>query len=523
MTKTTLLTATAIAAMAFAGAASAQTITSASVSGQTVLAGTTSTPYTVANEANIALSANRVTNNAAAGNAISFRTTFAAGTTTAQPLETGSYTVTVALSGTANPVFSTALTDASLTNNGTVAGCATTTLSSNGQAGQNTATFSVVVNAAAAGCTTAPTSFTINPAYEIQQIGTAAVSVTAGLASGFTPPVGFNNRFAATTSTQSLIASSNGYRVFVAGNNDNVTGDGVDNADLPTILALGSGVPFRTLAATSASNDDILGGLGAVKSTVAANTAAGNQIFANLSATALPDIRYNVAVNATNGNFGVLVPALRSADTGGTTSALTVGTPNTSATLTSASGAVINAQNVVISVGTAQTASISTQPLSYTATVTPVLTAADQALIVQPAAVSGNLESIGIDGTNFLAPWFSGSQAQTQSQVRLSNTGATAAQVNVAITNGVFNLNGTPTTFGDATCATGAFTLPVDGDLVLSNAVINSCFGAFLRGDLRITVQAASGAVTAKMRNTSAAGTFETTLGRYSGTNVAGN
>lgn len=125
------------------------------------------------------------------------------------------------------------------------------------------------------------------------------------------------------------------------------------------------------------------------------------------------------------------------------------------------------------------------------------------------------------DGTNFIAPWFSGSQAQTQSQVRLSNTGAAPATVRVSITNGVFNFNGSPTTFADATCGTGSFTLPVDGDLVLSNAVIKGCFGDFLRGDLLISVEAAGTGVTAKMRNTSANGTFETTLGRFSGSTAA--
>lgn len=125
------------------------------------------------------------------------------------------------------------------------------------------------------------------------------------------------------------------------------------------------------------------------------------------------------------------------------------------------------------------------------------------------------------DGTNFIAPWFSGSQAQTQSQVRLSNTGAAPATVRVSITNGVFNFNGSATSFADSTCATGSFTLPVDGDLVLSNAAIKNCFGDFLRGDLLISVEAAGSGVTAKMRNTSANGTFETTLGRFSGSTAA--
>jgi hypothetical protein len=132
----------------------------------------------------------------------------------------------------------------------------------------------------------------------------------------------------------------------------------------------------------------------------------------------------------------------------------------------------------------------------------------------------GALESIEREGTNFIAPWFGGSGAQTQSQIRLSSTGQASGAVRVTVTNGVFNFNGSPTNFPTTTCAQ-TFQVPADGDLVISSGTMQSCFGTFTRGDVLITVEGAAAGLTAKMRNTSAQGNFETTLGRYSGSNYS--
>lgn len=134
-----------------------------------------------------------------------------------------------------------------------------------------------------------------------------------------------------------------------------------------------------------------------------------------------------------------------------------------------------------------------------------------------------DLGSVTLEGTNFIAPWISGSQAQTQSTIRLSNTGSAAANVTLRITNGVFNFNGSPTNFNDADCSLGQLVLPAAGDLVITPAVMTQCFGAFTRGDLLITVEAEASVITAKVRNSNASGAFETSLGRYSGTSSAPN
>lgn len=149
----------------------------------------------------------------------------------------------------------------------------------------------------------------------------------------------------------------------------------------------------------------------------------------------------------------------------------------------------------------------------YSAAIAYTLAAAYAA---QPT-VTGAFESIAREGTNFIAPWSGGSLAGSQSVIRLSNTGAATGNVFVTLTNGVGASNAN---IADSTCNVGP--VPAVADLVIGQAQLTGCFGAFLRGDLLITVEGTAANLTAKMRNSSANGTFETTLGRYSGSTIAG-
>ena len=76
------------------------------------------------------------------------------------------------------------------------------------------------------------------------------------------------------------------------------------------------------------------------------------------------------------------------------------------------------------------------------------------------------------------------------------------------------NATGTVTT---TSCTLGE--IAASSDLVITSSDLKGCFGAFGRGDLRITVQTTSSNVTAKMRSTDAYGTVEQSLG--GGTSVA--
>lgn len=134
----------------------------------------------------------------------------------------------------------------------------------------------------------------------------------------------------------------------------------------------------------------------------------------------------------------------------------------------------------------------------------------------QPGA-QGDFESIEREGTSFIAPWTGGSQAGSQSVIRLSSTSGASGAVTVVLTNAVATGG---VALADDVCSLGP--VPADGDLVIGQPQLATCFDAFARGDLIITVEAAPADLTAKMRNTSASGTFETTLGRYSGSTIAG-
>ena len=137
------------------------------------------------------------------------------------------------------------------------------------------------------------------------------------------------------------------------------------------------------------------------------------------------------------------------------------------------------------------------------------------------AGASGAFETIEREGTNFIAPWTGGSQAQSQSVIRLSSTGTASGSVFVQLTNAY--TSGNVAIADPVSCNVGS--VPAAGDLVIGQPALKACFGDFLRGDLLITVEGASAQLTAKMRNitpNSTGGTFETTLGRYSGSTIAG-
>ena len=146
--------------------------------------------------------------------------------------------------------------------------------------------------------------------------------------------------------------------------------------------------------------------------------------------------------------------------------------------------------------------------------------ASDYSLAVEVAMGSGYtaptfdsipLGSVALEGTNFFAAWVGDGTNGINYTIRLGNRTATAVTgVSVALLN---SLNATTVT----TCAVG--TLPASGELLITSASLNACFGNFGRADLRITVQAGTTAVTAKMRSVSAGVVNEQSLG--GGTTVA--
>lgn len=496
MNKTTLLTAASAVAVLFAGAAQAGTITG-TVNGVTVTAADSA--YTIAKERTDAAD----TGSLVVVNTLDAKPTIAVGA----PAQTFQVTFDIT-GGTIATTDTATLSVQQSAPAGTTAGTASVV---QGARSANSITFIVTVNAptGTAGTNATVDSFTLTTTVSnsAAEANIAVASTTAVAAGGVTSTID-------TTAARTLVRYQNILAASLGSTSKNV------KAALPDFkLFTNSGVTSNPAVVSTAG---VVGTTGRTAELVAAFTAAspttnaaGGNFRAGLSGAAITAASVvDAGTLVISGAFPTsLTPALGA---GGTLTK----------TATSASFALSNAEvDALLAGGTnftlTQTATAADQQAipsgAYTATLTPAYASGFSGSGLGAAAAG----VVTLDGTNFIAPWFSGSQAQTQSQVRLSNTGATNAVVRVSITNGVFNFNGQPTTFGDAACATGAFTLPVNGDLVLSNSVIFQCFGAFLRGDLLISVEAAGSGVTAKMRNTSASGTFETSLGRYSGGQVA--
>lgn len=495
MTKTALLTASAIAALAFAGAANAGTLT-AEING---VAANAATPYTIASERNDAA------DQTPAGGLV-LTNVFSAKPSIAVAAPTKTYEIKIDVT------------------NGTI---------------PSAATLSLAINQTAAGGTPGAATCAISLRSETSVTFLCDIGAPTGAASvidGFT--------------LTGVVANSaaEGNISFASSVNDVTGGTLVSTIDTTAATRLVAYSPV--VLSLSTTSRDVLAALPEFKTFRAAPTNSAYVSTSGLSA----DVGENYTIASGAGTFYTglgsattitrdgIINGARVVVTGAALADTTI-TPSlvngTGAAATAFGGAPVRSGNTatftlsnadadVFSAGAAdlrvtQTGTAADQKRiaasQFTTSWTPVYASGFTAPTAAQAVVSGN---ITLDGTNFIAPWFSGSQAQTQSQVRLSNTGATNATVRVSITNGMFNFNGSPTAFGDASCATGAFTLPVNGDLVLSNSVIFQCFGAFLRGDLLISVEADGTGVTAKMRNTSPTGTFETTLGRYSGSTVAG-
>jgi hypothetical protein len=122
-----------------------------------------------------------------------------------------------------------------------------------------------------------------------------------------------------------------------------------------------------------------------------------------------------------------------------------------------------------------------------------------------PTFASIPLGSVALEGTNFYAAWVGDGTNGINYSIRLGNrSAAPVTGVSVALLN---SLNATTVT----TCAIG--TIPASGELLITSASLNACFGNYGRADLRITVQASNSAVTAKMRSVSAGVVNEQSLG----------
>jgi len=132
-------------------------------------------------------------------------------------------------------------------------------------------------------------------------------------------------------------------------------------------------------------------------------------------------------------------------------------------------------------------------------------------------AVSYSTKTLGkltYEGTSIYAPWVGDGTNGISYTIRLSNSSATAIPFVQALLTSPYTTGTSGTVASTANCSVG--TVPAAGELLVSSATLQACFGNFKRADVTLIVgsAAAPAATTAKMRATAVNGTVsEVTLG----------
>ena len=498
--KKILMAAAAVTALT-AGSANALVLSGIKFSGKTLTVastGVTATSYGLADSVITTTSSNMQTTTATADNTI----TGTLSSTTGRFAPGGSgttYVATYSLSGTANPVFNDVVLASNVSFSGnTVAGCASPTASvvGGGAIGTNSVNISFTIPNTCS--TTDNTKYSPN-AITIQNLqikGTAAGTITASL--GFKTSLDNVNYDGAAVS-HPLVVTASPYVVSAT-------------ADTKlTLLAAGTGATPYTSLKTGADFDSTIGNLKFVKAT-AGTGIADTTIYANLAAGALPDITADVTLKATSGNFSTIVPTIGSSTTGAVSTSDAALFNDKDLATTAAAGS-----DVKVAIASSNTTSLPSVQ-TYTASITPKL--ASSTLVSVPASVTDKaLQSIGLEGTNFLAPWIAGSQSPSGFVLRISNNATNATSpITLTLRSPIYN---TGTTAGATTCTSA--NLPAlakingGGELLLGVTEMTTCFGDFKRGDLLVTVQAPKDNLSAKARLTTASGQVtEVSLGGLS-------
>lgn len=344
--KKILMAAVAVSALT-AGAASAATISLAKVSNQTAQSGATSTPYKIASETKF--TAGLLTTTTAGHNASTL-------TVDAGQLGVGTYSVTYSLSGPAS--YQAALLNSSLTSNAGNNCTVAPVVASGGALSGKTVTYSVTLSGtcstSAASPNNGPSAFVLDAPLQVTGLG--SVTETASLAQG---GVSIDN---GTSAAVALISNATGFTTTAAAD----TGT--------TYWALGSGVPYRTLA-----------GADAIIGTYTVNSVAF--VYAD-AAAAFPISSENLTADLSlSGDFTNLTAT---ASTGG---AMTSVTPFSAATLAAQAKGT---QTITMSVPGGTPNSVSQSAKAFSLTVTPKTTSA---LFTVPAAYTTALQTISLEGT----------------------------------------------------------------------------------------------------------------------------
>jgi hypothetical protein len=456
--KKILMAAVAVSALS-AGAASAATISNTTqISGRTI-AGTaagTFDPYTIANELNVATPPTA-------------DATIVVSPTTNTTIGQGQYVLTYNITG--GTFTTTSINSGSLglvTNTALGANIVTpsSVVSSVNTVNANTVSFNVTI-ASGEFLTTATLT-------DVLKLGSARATVAVN---GSITTAAGNAVDGGTIASQNLIDYRSGYKFAATANNG--------------VLTLASSYKAFTVGANATS--------------FAVGSAMG---FALNTGTDARDIVMKTAgtTGAAAAVADLLTPVLTlTGDVASFDPTVGAQAPDTTTTnvftLSSLTAIRAGSETVNLSQHVSPAIVVAGNPSSYA--ITPVVTMA--AGYTAPAFATTALGSVSLEGTNFYAAWVGDGTNGINYTIRLGNRAATAVTgITVTALN---SLNAVST----ATCTVG--TLPASGELLITSAALKTCFGSFGRADLRITAQATSTTMTAKLRSSSAGVVNEQSLG----------
>ena len=468
MTKNILLAATAVSVMAFAGTASAHTLTFRTIAAapgtpiNSTDTGGVSLPYKLALESSLTTPT---------FNTFALVSTLSAGS----QFPSGNNFVQIDLVG---GTFDSALGSSAVV----AAGC-TSVLSSGGAAGSTTAKF-LVSSSGGGGCTAANLDLPIKPNAGSEVSVTTTLSTEAG--APIDPP---------SAATLKVLSRVDAFKVVF----DSAIGGGALGDTFATLAVNPVYTTFSTApgAHTAGVENATVGQLGTIQ--IVVDTTAFKDLAKNK--VVVGDV--TEAGVTVDGNYNAFNAAAGLVTLG---SALTVNTAATQATLASATAVATSLTTAAVPfIVTREAAATAIPSSTYKASVSYQLNAASY---VQEGPAVGDLESIGRDGTNVVFPWMNSSSVQavngTSNIIRLGNiSGSASGPVYAQVLNSVNAGAG----YTAATAPVQLFpNIAANGERVINTATLTTALGEFGRGDVQISVEAPSGTVTARRYATLANG-----------------
>lgn len=480
MTKNILLAATAASVMAFAGAASAHTLTFRATAAATDIdsgtSGVGATGYRLAEEA------------VSTASGTFALTADLAGTST---FPSGNNLIVIELNG---GTFSAGLTSSNVV----AAGC-TTVLSSGGSAGSNTATF--LISSAGVGCGSVDLDLPVTPGAGRDVWVRTTLRTEGGTSidpdTAQTTPAGYPAGWP--LPPDALQQNQEALQIVDRVNAFNLVIDGVIGSTGPGGGALND--TFATLTTTPVYTTFFVGANGHNGISETSTTGQLGTIRIDVDTTARRDLVNTPVAAGDVTDADVVVTGSFSAFNGApglVTLGAAAATINTAATT-----ATINNQQAALTAGPQAfrvTADGGVIPSSdYQAAVTYTLNAT---FYNQETAPPVALERIQRDGTNVVLPWMNSTSVQTATGstnvVRLGNiSSGTTGPVFAQVLNSVNAATGYTPANGGAPVELFP-NIAANGERVITTAILTAALGNWGRGDVQISVEAPSNTITAR-------------------------